>query len=439
MPHTINSNGQLTHTNTNLLLRSNEVSEIIAARPGFLIRWGISIFFAVLVLIIAATFFISYPDVVAANAKLTCINAPKEVRTKTAGKLIALHVEEGKAVNTAQVIGFMESTAKHEEVINLALAADTMAALMANNKTELIASFYLPAYTQLGEVQQQYQTFIQALSLFKQYLNTGFYVKKKTMLQSDLIFLNRLHNNLLQQKKMQQQDLHLTQQTFAANESLKKDSVISDFDYRNEKSKLINKALSIPQINTAIISNQSSHHEKEKEILQLENEIAQQKMIFMQALNTLTAHLQEWKQRFLLTAPVDGTIAFAGFMQPNRQIENNSTICFVNPGNTSYYAEVNIPQTNFGKVKTGQKVLLKLPAYPYQEFGALEGRLDFVSAIATDSGYVAKVIFPKGLTTNYNKPVQYKDGLQAQGEIITADLKLSDRLMNSVRQIFKKY
>jgi multidrug efflux pump subunit AcrA (membrane-fusion protein) len=149
--------------------------------------------------------------------------------------------------------------------------------------------------------------------------------------------------------------------------------------------------------------------------------------------------LKEWKQRFLLTAPVDGTIAFTGFMQPNRQMESNSIICFVNPGNTSYYAEMNIPQTNFGKIKTGQKVLLKLPSYPFQEFGSLEGRLDFVSTIATDSGYLSKVTFPNGLTTNYNRQVQYKDGLQAQGEIITADLKLSDRLLNSVRQIFKKY
>ena len=37
---------------------------------------------------------------------------------------------------------------------------------------------------------------------------------------------------------------------------------------------------------------------------------------------------------------------------------------------------------------------------------------------------------------DYNKVLQYKNGLVAQGEIITADLKLSDRLINSVKQIF---
>lgn len=38
-----------------------------------------------------------------------------------------------------------------------------------------------------------------------------------------------------------------------------------------------------------IITNESARHEKIKEIAQLENEIAQQKGIFIQSLNTLKA------------------------------------------------------------------------------------------------------------------------------------------------------
>ncbi len=43
MPQTLNGNGQATAVNE--LLRSTEVSEIISSRPGFMVRWGISIFF----------------------------------------------------------------------------------------------------------------------------------------------------------------------------------------------------------------------------------------------------------------------------------------------------------------------------------------------------------------------------------------------------------
>jgi hypothetical protein len=68
----------------------------------------------------------------------------------------------------------------------------------------------------------------------------------------------------------------------------------------------------------------------------------------------------------------------------------------------------------------------------------VKGRLDFIFSIPTDSGYVAKVALPNGLRTNYEKQMQYKDGLKAQAEIITADTKLFDRIFNQVKYLIKK-
>ncbi|HMJ48545.1 MAG TPA: HlyD family efflux transporter periplasmic adaptor subunit [Ferruginibacter sp.] len=422
----------------NQLLRSSEVSEIISHKPGFLIRWGITIFFVLLLLIVASTFFIHYPDIVSAKAKLTSTNAPKEVKTKTAGKIVKLNATEGKFVRQGELLGFMESQANHYEVIMLSQTIDSLQVLINHNLAEAVPKYLLKSYQNMGEVQPSYQSFMQGFILFKQYLSAGYYLKKKAMLQADLIYLRRLHANFLQQKEMQQEDLGLAKETFDANSILKNEKVISPLDFRNEKSKYISKEMNIPQITSSIISNESDQHEKQKEILQLENEIAQQKNIFSQALNTLKSQLDEWKSKYLLIAPVNGKIAFAGFIQENQQVRDNQTICFINPENTSYYAEVYVPQNNFGKVKEGQKILLKLPSYPFQEYGAIEGSLVFISHIATDSGYIAKVILPNGLRTNYKKQIQYRDGLIAQGEIITDDLQLSDRLMNSIKQVIKR-
>jgi hypothetical protein len=83
-------------------------------------------------------------------------------------------------------------------------------------------------------------------------------------------------------------------------------------------------------------------------------------------------------------------------------------------------------------------VLLKLNAYPYREFGIIKAKLDFVSSIPTDSGFVTKVVLSNGLVTNYKKQLHYKQGLSAQAEIITEDLQLSDRLFNELRAVFKR-
>lgn len=414
-------------------LLSNEIQEIISYRPIWILRNGITLFLVIVILLIVSTFFISYPDVVHAGAILTSVNAPKEVKTKTEGKIIKLYAAEGRYVQQNELLGLMESRANHLEVMSLSKTIDEMQVLMNKGSTEVITKYLLQPYQNLGEAQQAYQSFTQSFILFKQYLQNGYYLKQKAMLQKDMGYLQKLHANLQQQKEMQVEDAGLAKETFDANQSLKEDNVISPLDYRNEKSKYIGKALTIPQISSAIISNESNQHEKEKEILQLENDIAQQKGIFTQALNTVKAQLDEWKSNYLLVAPIEGKIAFAGFIQENMQLKNNQTLCFINPENTQYFVQVNIPQQNFGKIKQGQKVLLKLPSYPYQEFGAVTGKLDFIANIPTDSGYLAKVLLPNGLQTNYKRLVLYHEGLLAQAEIITEDLKLSDRLLNQLR------
>jgi multidrug efflux pump subunit AcrA (membrane-fusion protein) len=434
MPEIITSPNLLANNEGNIKLLSTEVQEIILQKPSWIVRNGVVLFLVIIAIMLATTFFISYPDVVNANATFTSLNAPKEVKARAEGKLVKLSVAEGKLVNENEIIGFLESRAAHNEVIELSQVIDNA----QNNIGEIEISGLYAEYKNLGEVQQPYQVFMQAFNTYKQYLSSGFYRQKKNMLKQDVNYLQRLHANLKEQKRMQQEDLSLASKTFDANKTLSNEKIIADFEYRNEKSKYISKAMAIPQINASLINNESTKHEKEKEMAQLENEIAQQKGIFVQALNTLKVQLDDWKNKFLLIAPVTGRVSFAEFLQENSQIKVGQTVCFINPENTEYYARVFIRQTNFGKIKTGEVVLLKLNAYPYREFGIIKAKLDFISTIPTDSGFVAKVILPKGLLTNYKKQLHYTEGLSAQAEIITEDLQLSDRLFNELRAVLKK-
>lgn len=415
---------------------SIEVQEVISKKPAWVVRNGMILFLVIFAVIFATTFFIKYPDVVSANARLTSINAPKEIRANTEGRLIRLFAKEGQNVEQGEILGFLESRAAHNEVISLSQIIDTIQRITENNP-ELLPKYCSVTYKNLGELQPSYQVFMQALNNFRQYLSSGYYIKEKGMLMGDLQFLERLHNILNTQKEMDEQDLTLANKNFDASKSLSNDKVIAAVEFRNEQSKLIAKQMTIPQINTALVNNESNRHEKEKEIAKLENEIAQQKGIFQQALNTLKAQVDDWKNKYLLIAPIPGRLAFADTLEEQVEIKLGQTICYINPGNAMYYATVLIPQNNFGKIRRDEKVLLKLTAYPYREFGTVTGKLSFVSSIATDSGFTAKIILPQGLATNYNKQLTYREGLSAQAEIITQEQNLSDRIFYSIRSIFK--
>lgn len=390
----------------------------------------------ILLLIGIACWFIKYPDTIQAPAKLTSLNAPKPVVSLAGGKLIKLSIAENQWASKGQILGYIESTARHEEVLKIAATLDTIQLLIASEEVDQIVKYFLNTSTQFGELQTSHQSFLQAFLSFNNYLADGFYVKKKTMLEKDGENLKKLYTNLIEQSKLQEQDLALVQKTFDANQSLKNEKVISDFDYRLEQSKLINKKLSLPQIRSAMISNETQQAEKEKEIMELQNTINQQSQIFQQSLNTFRSQLAEWKMRYTLIAPMEGKVVFASFVQENQQLQANQIICYINPENSQYFAEITIPQSNFGKVAIGQQVLLKFESYPFHEFGSVMGSIDFISRIPGEKGYLAKAILTKGLVTTYKKEVQYRDGLLANAEIVTKDMRLLERFYyNFVKQV----
>ncbi len=439
MPILVNENGNISGLSETLRLRSDEVQEFISRKPNFFIRWGTVLFFCILVVMGAVCWFIQYPDLVVSKARLTSMNAPKEVITRTEGKLQQLAATNGDKVKQGTVLAYMESIANPSAVEQVKANLDSILLYVSQNSSDQIVKFF-PDYSQqqylkeLGELQQPFQTFMQSFISIRDFISNGFYLRKRTMLQTDLSNMTRLHTILKEQQMLLEKDVALSKQTFDANESLAKDKVISALDYRNEQSKHIAKQLSLPQIKSAIVNNESQQNDKRKEIAELENQIIVQKNNFIQALQSLISQFQQWEFKYLLKAPIEGTVQMAGFYQQNQFIKNGQLLFYVQPDSMQYYTEMFIPQYNFGKVTVGQDVLLKFQAYPYEQFGSVSGKIEFISTTPTDSGYLAKVTLPKGLTTNYGKTIQYQYGLFAQADIVTENMRLLERFYYIIRK-----
>jgi HlyD family secretion protein len=126
-------------------------------------------------------------------------------------------------------------------------------------------------------------------------------------------------------------------------------------------------------------------------------------------------------------------------LQKNQQVLSNEIIGYVNSSESQYYGETYISQFNLGKVKVGQTVILKFSAFPFQEYGIVYGELKYVSDIVANDGYMAKISFPRGLVTTHNMKIQYREGLSAQGEIITKDLTLLQRFYYNIIRVIKVY
>jgi HlyD family secretion protein len=408
----------------NNALRSEPMQEILSKQPSFMAKWALVFFASILLLLLAGTWFIHYPEVITTSTTLTGTNAPREIIPLQDGKLVRLFANNNTVVQKGTVIGWIESNANHLEVLSLSKKVDEAITLLQTNNSDKIQQLFIERYTALGELQQVYQPFVIAYQTFIDYLHNGYYPKKQKVLQADIVFLEKTKLNLLSQKKLLLQDLQLTEDGYKANEGLYKDKVISRQDYRNEQSKLITKQLTIPQIEAGLLNNETQMHEKQKEINELSHSISQQQLIFKQALQNLQSQIEDWKKRFLIQAPVTGKVQFSLPIQENQFLKNGRSLGFVNPDSSAFYAETMLPQNNFGKIEVGQQVQLRLTAYPFNEFGFVKGRLQYISRSATDSGFLAKISLPEGLVTSQRKVLNYNSGLKAEALIITKDRNL---------------
>ena len=88
-----------------------------------------------------------------------------------------------------------------------------------------------------------------------------------------------------------------------------------------------------------------------------------------------------------------------------------------------------------GRVKLGQRTLIKLRSYPFEEYWIINGKISYITDVALkDSVFIAKIDFGKFEQKNPANPIVLKPGIVADAEIIT---KESSLLQSFVRNITK--
>lgn len=434
MPATLS---RLQQTNDELI--SDEVKEIISYRPHWMIRRGNVLFFIVLLSLLALAWFISYPDVIHGSARLVSLNAPKMISSKTEGKLMKLFVRDGEPVQKGKHLGYTESTASYDEVINLQSWIEYTINQTQNNNYEALIKKPLPALFNLGELQSSYQAFQNQQVETKQLLASGYYQNKKIALQKDLQFLSNLRANTAEQRKLLEQDQQLQKNEYDAYEGLEKEKVIAPLELNQYKSKLIAKEQSLKQINSQLTNSDIASHGKEKEIMDLEKQVADQQQKFHSSLLDLKSETEKWIQQYVLIAPENGKVMFVSSLQENELISSGQSLFYIQPDETNYYAELMLGQKGLGKIKTGQRVFLKPEGYPGEEYGHLKGFISYISYMPNRrDSFLVKVNLPSGLRTNYEKDIFFRNNLSARAEVITDDRKLFDRLLGQLKKITER-
>lgn len=416
-----------------LELNSEEVQEIITAVPSWILRRGITLIFLILLSIVGMSAFIQYPDVVKIGLKVNSLNAPKAVYVKQTGKIVALLVKEGAKVSSGAPLAFLESTANHRDVLKL---HDVLVQLNADLNATGIAKEITLKGLNIGELQGAYQNFYQQ---YLQYISTqsgGYYLSRRKYLEKDLQEIEKLKVQIIVQQRVQEQEYANVEHEFEAYKKLYKNGVVSNSEYKQQENKYLSGKYPLQQTGTSLLNNNSSYLSKEKEIFDLEHTIQEEKAKFLQALSNMVTESDAWLNQYILRAPVAGSVSYAGIVQENQTITANQEVFIINPANTNFFGEVYIPQYNMGRVRAGQRTLIKMRSFPFEQYGLIRGNINYISDVAfKDSLFIAKVSFSEFENKDPEHKILLKNGMQADAEIITEESSLLQRFLRNITKM----
>ncbi|GAA0891045.1 HlyD family efflux transporter periplasmic adaptor subunit [Fulvivirga kasyanovii] len=421
-------------------LRSEEVQEILSHVPHWLIRWGITLVFMVILILIAASWFIKYPDTVAAQVVLTTQTPPVHLVARANGR-ISLLVEDKQRVGEDALLGVIENPASTEDVLKLDKQLENIRELIYKRPID-IEAIKLDQSLNLGTLQSTYSSFSSIVEDAKRYIAISFYHNQRKELSKRVEYYRALNKGLNDQLSLVDEEIKISRTIYQDDSLLYKQGAGTKPVMNRSKASYLQNQRNKENIESSIIQNSIQIAQLQGQINELtlkeEQETDQMFTTMVETLERLESDLMAWKQNYLLITPVEGKVAFSKFWSDNQYVQAGEEVMTVVPESEDVIGNVAMPVQGSGKVEVGQKVNIMLNNYPSNEYGMVIGKVESISLVPRDNLYSIRISLPGGLNSTYNKQLDFKQEMQGTAEIITKDKRLIERVFNQLRNIIDR-
>lgn len=141
-----------------------------------------------------------------------------------------------------------------------------------------------------------------------------------------------------------------------------------------------------------------------------------------------------------LVSPVDGTVTQLAVHTVGGVVEAAKPIMVIVPARGKLVAEVAIANRDVGFVGAGQPVALKIEAFPFTRYGAVQGRLEQISSDAIQDEkrgliYTARVALDRATIQRDGATVALTPGMAVTADIRTGRRSLASYLLSPIDEI----
>ncbi|MBN2698619.1 MAG: HlyD family efflux transporter periplasmic adaptor subunit [Bacteroidales bacterium] len=423
------------HKKRGIELHSDEVEDILGRVPSWLVRNGFLILALFLVVIIAAGWFIRYPDIKHAAIVVTSVNPPAELEARSDGKITTLFVKDNDHVVTGDLIAIIENPASYEDVLRLKARLEDLNPVAADTSAGRLFEF---ENARFGTIQSDYSAFVKAYKNYIDFENLDYHNRRIQLLRAELDKHRIYSQSMSKRAEILEEEYNLMQRQFLRDATLYEQSVLSKSDLESSKAEMLSKRNNWQELLGQIAENNITISRTEEQILELElgqqDERRQLINSLEESFNKLKAAIDNWEHNYVLMAPVDGIVTFTRFWSENQNVKAGEKVLTIVPGVAgSMIGKINLPVEGAGEVRPGQQVNIKFANYPHLEYGMVKGFVGNISKVPDDAFYTVEVTLPEGLTTYYGIEIDFNQNMQGQAEILTDKMRFIERVFNPIR------
>ena len=419
-------------------LRSEELQDVMGKIPPWILRKGIEVLFAVVVILLVGSAFFTYPELIQAPLTLTGTTPPAGVVAFSSGKLDMLNTQDNQSVKAGDYLAVIHNATQTEDVLYLKNYLNAL-------DIERDSLFEMPHKSlALGTLQTQYAAFYVVLFNYNEYLVQQYYPNKIQLAKERIARYEEQRLSLLRQQKITEEQTSLIDKNHERSSTMHDLGGISGKELDESRSRQLQGQLSEENMRNAINNMQVQLAQLNESIIDMEYQHTEKMNDFRSQIRSMASQLKSgirsWEMSYVLTAPIDGKITFTRYWVSNQNVQGGEEVFAIIPeAETRIIGKAMLPVARSGKVKTGQSVNIRLDNFPDNEFGMLKGVVQNISLVPATSGastyYVVEIEIPDGVRTNYKKELPFLPNMSGMADIITENMSLLERFVMPMKKI----
>jgi HlyD family secretion protein len=412
-------------------LRSEEVQEVMGKIPPWILRWGITVLFIVVLALVIGSCFFRYPDVITAEMTLTGQAPVAPLVARASGKISRLYVTDGQDVKEGDWLAVIENPASTIDVLHL---KENKRGEGKGGKEEELA---------LGDIQPSYTAYLQSLHAQENYYSLNYYPQRIAAMQRQTEQYRTYYRNMERQQDIVEAQHRIAQQQYERDSTLFTQEVLSPSEHEIARNALLQSLYALESGKASLENLRIQIAELETNLLDMELQQAEKELQVEQGLQSaaeqLSNAIRSWELTYCLVSPIRGKVTFTKYWNENQYVSAEESVCTVVPvEEAALIGKALLPVARSGKVKVGQRVMIRFANYPDQEFGMVEGVVSRISLVPSENHYQVEIGLPGGLTTNYGKTLPMSHEMKASAEIVTEDLRLMERFFMPLKRVLKE-